>query len=154
MRFWLSGPRILYGLVRPGVSLGWEGFRPRQQAMAALLPSYRRYELRHGLQEAARASGKPIGKDDADYLIDKALATGAIDSNGDLVFHIRGAREEIVGRMMASAGAWNMPMSRAEVERRTDAAIAASTRPQRVGWFLIGALWVVVVTVMIAALWR
>ena len=56
--------------------------------------------------------------------------------------------------MMASAGAWNMPMSRAEAERRTDAAIAASTRPQRVGWFLIGALWVVVVTVMIAALWR
>jgi hypothetical protein len=120
----------------------------------AALPSYRRYELRHGLQEAAKASGKPIGKDDADYLIDKALATGAIDSNGDLVFHIRGTREEIVGRMMASAGAWNMPMSRAEAERRTDAAIAASTRPQRVGWFLIGALWVVVVTVMIAALWR
>jgi hypothetical protein len=71
----------------------------------AALPSYRRYELRHGLQEAAKASGKPIGKDDADYLIDKALATGAIDSNGDLVFHIRGTREEIVGRMMASAGA-------------------------------------------------
>lgn len=142
MRFWLSG-----------VSFGWEDFRPRRQAMAAL-PSYRRYELRHGLQEAAKASGKPIGKDDADYLIDKALATGAIDSNGDLVFHIRGTREEIVGRMMASAGAWNMPMSRAEAERRTDAAIAASTRPQRVGWFLIGALWVIVVTVMIAALWR
>ena len=153
MRFWLSGQRILYGLVRPGVSLGWEDFLPRRQAMAAL-PPYRRYELRHGLQEAARASGKPIGKDDADYLIDKALATGAIDSNGDLVFNIRGTREEIVGRMMASAGAWNMPMSRAEAERRTDAAIAASTRPQRVGWFLIGALWVVVVTVMIASLWR
>ena len=142
MRFWLSG-----------VSFGWEDFRPRRQAMAAL-PSYRRYELRHGLQEAAKASGKPIGKDDADYLIDKALATGAIDSNGDLVFHIRGTREEIVGRMMASAGAWNIPMSRAEAERRTDTAIAASTRPKRVGWFLIVALWVVVVTVMIAALWR
>jgi len=50
MRFWLSG-----------VSFGWEDFRPRRQAMAAL-PSYRRYELRHGLQEAAKASGKPIGK--------------------------------------------------------------------------------------------
>ncbi|MGO9238166.1 MAG: hypothetical protein ACLP4V_30255 [Methylocella sp.] len=153
MRFWLSGSRILYGLVRPDVSFGWEDFRPRWQAMAAL-PPYRRYELRHGLQEAAKASGKPIGKDEADYFIDKALATGAIDSNGDLVFHIRGTREEIVGRMMASARAWNMPMSRAEAERRTDAAIAASTRPQRVGWFLIGAFWVVVVTVMIASLWR
>ncbi|MGO9233632.1 MAG: hypothetical protein ACLP4V_05905 [Methylocella sp.] len=153
MRFWLSGSRILYSLVRPGVSLGWEDFRPRRQAMAAL-PPHRRYELRHGLQEAAKASRKPIGKDDADYLIDKALATGAIDFNGDLVFQIRGTREEIVGRMMASARAWNMPMSRAEAERRTDAAIAASTRPQRVGWFLIGAFWVVVVTVMIASLWR
>ena len=152
MRFWLSGPRILYGLVRPGVSFGWEDFRPRRQAKAAL-PSYRRYELRHGLQEAAKASGKPIGKDDADYLIDKALATGAIDSNGDLVFHIRGTREEIVGRMMASAKPWNMPMSRAEAERRTDAAIAASTPPQRVEWFLLGALWVVV-AMMIASLWR
>jgi hypothetical protein len=120
----------------------------------AALPSYRRYELRHELQEAAKASGKPIGKDDADYLIDKALATGAIDSNGDIVFHIRGTREEIVCRMMASAKAWNMPMSRAEAERRTDAAIAASTRPQRVARFLIGALWVVVVAVMIASLWR
>jgi hypothetical protein len=153
MRFWLSGPSILYGLVRPGVSFSWKDFRPRWQAMAAL-PSYRRYELRHGLQEAAKASGKPIGKDDADHLVDKALATGAIDSNGDIVFHIRGTREEIIGRMMASAKAWNMPMSRAEAERRTDAAIAASTRPQRVRWFLISALWVVVVAVMIASLWR
>ena len=44
-------------------------------------------------------------------------------------------------------------MSRAEAERRTDAAIAASTRPQRVEWFLLGALWVVV-AMMIASLWR
>lgn len=74
MRFWLSG-----------VSFGWEDFRPRRQAMAAL-PSYRRYELRHGLQEAAKASGKPIGKDDADYLIDKALATTPLIPTAILFF--------------------------------------------------------------------
>jgi hypothetical protein len=38
--------RLLHGLVRPGISLGREDFRPH-------LPSWRRYELRHGLQEAA-----------------------------------------------------------------------------------------------------
>jgi hypothetical protein len=108
----------------------------------------------HSVLEAQNQVHVGTLADDADYLVDKALATGAIDSNGDLVFHIRGTREEIVGRMMASAGAWNMPMSRAEAERRTDAAIAASTRPQRVGWFLICALWVVAVTMMVASLWR
>jgi hypothetical protein len=56
MRFWLSGPRILKGLVRPGVSFGREDFRPR-------LPSYRRYELRKGLQEAAKARGEPMTKE-------------------------------------------------------------------------------------------
>jgi hypothetical protein len=28
MRLWLSGPRILNGLARPGISLGREDFRP------------------------------------------------------------------------------------------------------------------------------
>ena len=55
MRLWLSGPRILCGLVRPGISLGCEDWNPR-------LPSYRRYELRHGLQEAAKARGEPMRK--------------------------------------------------------------------------------------------
>jgi hypothetical protein len=30
MRFWFSGPRILGGLVRPGVSFGPEDLRPRR----------------------------------------------------------------------------------------------------------------------------
>jgi hypothetical protein len=29
MRIWLSGPRILHGLVRPGISLGREDWNPR-----------------------------------------------------------------------------------------------------------------------------
>jgi hypothetical protein len=30
MRFWFSGPRILGGLIRPGVSFGPEDLRPRR----------------------------------------------------------------------------------------------------------------------------
>lgn len=38
MRFWLSGPRILGGLVRPGISLGREDFR-RMRSPAAISPA-------------------------------------------------------------------------------------------------------------------
>ena len=69
-------------LVRPGISLDREDWNPR-------LPSYRRYELRHGLQEAAKARGEPMTKEDANYAIDKALATGLLDSNGNLNFHMQ-----------------------------------------------------------------
>jgi hypothetical protein len=34
MRLWLSGPRLLHGLVRPGISLGKEDFRPARKAPA------------------------------------------------------------------------------------------------------------------------
>jgi hypothetical protein len=44
--------------------------------MRPRLSPYRRYELRKGLQEAAKARGEPVTKEVADYCIDKALATG------------------------------------------------------------------------------
>jgi hypothetical protein len=47
MRVWFSGPRLLNGLVRPGISLGREDRSPH-------LPNWRRHELRHSLQEAAK----------------------------------------------------------------------------------------------------
>ena len=99
MRLWLSGPRILRGLVRPGISLGREDWNSR-------LPSYRRYELRHGLQEAAKARGEPMTKEDANYAIDKALATGLLDSNGNLNFLMHGTREEIITGVLTTAKAW------------------------------------------------
>src|ERR1700730_13737605 len=34
MRLWLSGPRLFNGLVRPGISLGKEDFRPARKARA------------------------------------------------------------------------------------------------------------------------
>jgi hypothetical protein len=116
MRFWLSAPRILHGLVRPGISLGREDWNPR-------IPSWRKVELRHGLQEAAKARGETLTREDADYLIDKALASGLLDSSGDLNFHMRGTREEIIDGMMATEKAWGSPLSRAEAASIADKAI-------------------------------
>jgi hypothetical protein len=96
----------------------WRGIRiGRSIADSELrghLPSWRRYELRHGLQEAAKARGETLTREDTDYIVDKALATGAIDSNGNLNFHMRGTRDEIINGMMATAKAWGSPLSQAE----------------------------------------
>jgi hypothetical protein len=63
--------------------------------MRPRLSPYRRYELRKGLQEAAKARGEPMTKVDADYCIDKALANGVLDSAGDLNFVARGNRDRL-----------------------------------------------------------
>ena len=122
MELWLSGPRILRGLVRPGISLGREDWNPR-------LPSYRRYELRHGLQEAAKARGEAMTKEDADYYIDKALATGLLDSNGNLNFHMRGTREEIIAGILTTAKAWGQLMTCDQAEQLADRAIRKARWP-------------------------
>jgi len=122
MRLWLSGPRILRGLVRPGISLVREDWNPR-------LPSYRRYELRHGLQEAAKARGEPMTKEDANYAIDKALATGLLDSNGNLNFRMRGTREEIIAGILTTAKAWGQLMTCDQAERIADRAIRKARWP-------------------------
>jgi len=116
MRVWFSGPRLFRSLVRPGISLGREDLQPR-------LPSYRRYELRHGLREAAKARGEAMTKEDADYYIDKALATGQLDSNGNLNFRMRGTREEIITSILTTAKAWGQLMSCDQAERIADRAI-------------------------------
>ena len=122
MRLWLSGPRILRGLIRPGISLGREDWNPR-------LPSYRRYELRHGLLEAAKARGETMTKEDANYAIDKALATGLLDSNGNLNFHMHGAREEIITSILTTAKAWGQLMTCDQAERIADRAIRKARLP-------------------------
>jgi hypothetical protein len=109
MRLWLSGPRILNCLVRPGISLGREDWNPR-------LPSYRRYELRKGLRAAAEARGEPMTRDEA---------TGGLDSAGNLAFPVNGTREEIVGQIMEIAAAWGRPMPREKAEKMAYAATAS-----------------------------
>ena len=109
-------------MVRPGISLGREDWNPR-------LPSYRRYELRHGLQEGAKARGEPMTKEDANYVIDKALATGLLDSNGNLNFHISGTREEIITGILTTAKAWGQLMTCDHAEQLADRAIRKARWP-------------------------
>jgi hypothetical protein len=97
--------------VRPGISLGREDFRPH-------LPSWRRYELRHGLQEAAKARGEPLTREDADYAIDKALASGLLDYSGGLNFTAKGfTREEVAAQIIERSTAWGQPVSHDEALR-------------------------------------
>jgi len=117
--------------------LGKEDFRGR-------LPSWKRYELRHGLQEAAKARGEPMSKEDADYCIDKALATGALDSEGGLNVNVKGDREKIVEELLAASAAWGMATSREEAERLTDQAIREIRRRRAIHWLLWCALAVFV----------
>ena len=58
MRIWLSGPRILGGLVCPGISPGREDLHPR-------LPSWRRHEYREALKAYAAKHGKPMSNAEA-----------------------------------------------------------------------------------------
>jgi len=106
VRIWLSGPRILGGLIRPGVSFGREdGLRVLGGRRSTRLPSWRRYELRHGLQEAAKARGETMTKDDANYCIDKALATGMLDSKGTLILRSRARAMSALSR----SSRWQQP---------------------------------------------
>jgi hypothetical protein len=66
----------LIGRIRIGRSWSDAELRPR-------LASWRRFELRRGLQDAAKAEGEPMTREEGDYLIDKALAGGAIDAAGN-----------------------------------------------------------------------
>ena len=79
MRIWLSGPRIHGGLITPGINLGREDLQRLRGSRTARLPSWRRYELRRGLQAAATKRGEKVTREDCDYAIDKALACGALD---------------------------------------------------------------------------
>jgi|HubBroStandDraft_6_1064221.scaffolds.fasta_scaffold2005217_2 hypothetical protein len=71
MRFWLSGPRLFNGLVRPGISFGREDFRPRG------LPSWRKFELCQALIKEAEARGEKMSKEEAAYCVEKALYLAA-----------------------------------------------------------------------------
>ncbi|HEY8005694.1 MAG TPA: hypothetical protein VIE66_02555 [Methylocella sp.] len=128
MRIWFSGPRLLNGLVRPGISFGREDFGPPR------LPSWRRHELRAGLQSAAKARGEAMTKDDANYYIDKALALGVLDRNGNLGFKVKGSRDECVATIEATAASWGKNMTREEAQAVFDDTIDKQ-RYHRQKWF-------------------
>ena len=54
MRFWLSGPRLFNGLVRPGVSFGPEDLRPRR------VPATQRELARKAVRQLAKDNGEEV----------------------------------------------------------------------------------------------
>jgi hypothetical protein len=76
-------------------------------------------------QEKTAPDGAPITQKQADSIIDSALASGTLDSEGILTFRIKGTREQIVAQILEVCEFWNEPMSRAKAEARADAAIMA-----------------------------
>ena len=90
----------------------------------------------------ARAYKRPrrhaasLSKEDADYCIDKAVATGVLDSAGDLNFIARGNREEIIAEILHKGATWKMPVSRDEAERLTNQAVRGNKlrRRSRIFW--------------------
>jgi hypothetical protein len=130
LRIWLSGPRILGGLLRPGISFGREDLQRLSRSRPARLPSWRRYELRHCLQEAAKTRGETMTKEDADYRIDKALSTGRMDKKGALVFSAKdfpanSSRDQLIDRLTEEIAALGLALPRRIAEAKVDAALAA-----------------------------
>jgi hypothetical protein len=72
LRIWLSGPRILGGLLRPGKSFNLNELR-RKAPRSARLSAVERRKLRDGLTEAATSRGDSMTRAEADELIDGAL---------------------------------------------------------------------------------
>ena len=72
MRIWLSGPRILGGLLRPGISFNLSELR-RKAPRPTRLSAAERRKLRDGLIEAATARGDSMARAEADELIDGAI---------------------------------------------------------------------------------
>lgn len=100
--------------IRVGRSYGPEDFGPPR------LLRYRRYELRQGLMAAAKARGADMDKEEADYLIDKALAVGLLDRNGDLDINVKGSRDECIDAIVETTAQWGRPMPRDEAAKQFD----------------------------------
>jgi hypothetical protein len=115
-RAWISFP--LFGGIRAGYGVSDSDFRVR-------LPSWRRFELRSGLQAAAKARGEHMDREEANYIIDRALADGTLDGDGEIAFNVRGTREEISQQILETAKIWGISMNREAAEEKADAAIAA-----------------------------
>ncbi len=55
-------------------------------------------------------------KDDANYFIDKVLALGVLDGQGNLGFKVKGSRDERVATIEATAASWDKSMSHEEAK--------------------------------------
>jgi hypothetical protein len=121
----------------------------RLRKRQGLLP-WRRNELQAQLKAGAIARGEAITRKRCDYLIDKALATGVLDSSGELKFNMRGSREEIIAGILERCAVWNMPITRVRAEHITDRALR-DIRRRQCSWIMwIAILSILAVTILVA----
>jgi hypothetical protein len=83
---------------------------------------------------------------ECDDLIDKAVASGVLDSSGDLNFNMRGSREEIIAGILGRCAAWNMPMTRFSAERLADSALRVIRRRR---WLWV--MWIAIPLILAMA---
>jgi hypothetical protein len=88
-----------------GIRVGRSIADSELRAQTPKLPSYRRYEVIERLQKAATARGETLHKDKANYLIDKGLANGELDANGEPSFRVKGENAAELARQIIDKGA-------------------------------------------------
>ena len=118
MKLWPSDPDVVDEIVLPGESSDLQNVSPH-------LPDWLRCELQTQLQEKIAPDGEPVTQKQADSIIDRALASGTLDSEGALTLRVKGTREQIIAQILEVCEFWNEPMSRAKAEAKADAAIMA-----------------------------
>jgi hypothetical protein len=65
-----------------------------------------------------KARGEPMTREDSDYAIDKALATGLLDSSDGLNFTAKGfTSEEVAAQIIERSTAWGQSVSRDDALR-------------------------------------
>lgn len=79
-----------------------------------------------------------------------ALATGGLDSAGNLAFPVKRTREEIVGQIMETAEAWGQPMTREQAKAKADAAIGKIQASQFWSWLSVAVIIAAAILLMLA----
>jgi len=116
MRIWISGPRILGGLIRPGISLGREDLHVR-------IPQWRRFEYMQALKRYAAEHGQPISDAQARHDVGRAVDMGELDAQGP-VLRMKGSRDEIIAAVIETSSKYGVPMDGARAGQLVDKAIA------------------------------
>jgi hypothetical protein len=137
LRLWLSELQTDDGGVRPDRNADPEAVRTD-------LPAWLRSELRTQLKGKITSDGEPITQEQAESIIDRALASGMLDSKGALTFRVNGTDAQIVARIMEVCELWKEPMTRAKAEATADAAIWAM-RVRKISAWLSSAILIVAI---------
>jgi hypothetical protein len=146
-RNWLSipipGTRIRVGRSMSDAELF--GTSRRRDA----LPSWRRFEIREHMQRAAKDRHETLSRERCDYLIDKALALGELDVEGNAIIHAKGAdADELARQIIDGAAKWGAVISTESATHEAKRAINRIKAALRAG-VIWRAIWVSAVSLAV-----